>query len=94
MKLVKWIARISIGLLMIDILRGNSVDVIYGILWFIMGIFVYLFFLEHWYMNIAADRDNETWWLVAHKLYKSYDVPYYKFMWCSFIVMLQDDYED
>jgi len=96
MKNRKWIYRIGVIILMSAISQGNDVGIIGTILWNIGGLFFYLFFLEYTILSMCANQENEHWLLVAHKFYmdKKPDIPYVKFMWHSFILMLTETYED
>ena len=96
MKAVKWFSRIGVAILFLSILQDAKAGIIGTILWFTLWYFNYLFFIEYWYLSAASGKRSGTWFITAHRFYveSKLDIPYWKFMWQSFLLMLQDDYED
>lgn len=96
MKIVKWVNRVVVILLMISILQSNNIGILMGIVWTIVGEFIYLFFFENWLLRLDDDKGTSMWWIDATNVYLEggYDINYLKWMWFSFILMLQETYED
>jgi len=96
MKIVKWINRLAVILLMITISQSNDVGIVMGFIWTIVGEFIYLFFIENWLLRVGDDKENSMWWIDATNVYmeNQYNISYLKWMWIYFILMLQEDYDD
>ena len=92
MNLVKWINRIAIFILMWTLAEGINA----GIPIVIVGEFLYLFFIENYLLRISAQKETSIWWVTAHNVYmeNNYNISYIKWMWVSFILMLQEDYDE